>query len=93
MREPAEDLTHAFAKLANGKQRQDVVWAAMVMVINALRQEHRTLSGAALELKDLVERALAALRENHYDSNGERRVTNIIVPSLEELIAEQMRVN
>ena len=91
MREPTEELTRRFGQAAHGFQRHEVMWAGGVMLINALRQAHRTLPEAERELDDLVERLKAALRENHYDSNGERRVTNIIVPPLEELIAHELR--
>lgn len=91
MREPAEELIHRLAKTASGWQRDEVMWAAAVLLINALRQSHKSLPEAERELSDFVERMRAALRENHYDSNGERRVTNILVPPLEELIASGLR--
>jgi hypothetical protein len=91
MREPAEELTQRFAKIANGYQRYEVMWAGGVMILNALRQSHKLLPEAERELDDLINRLRTALRENHYNSNGERRMTNIVVPSLDELIATELR--
>jgi hypothetical protein len=85
------ELTRRFAQTAHGSSREAVINAGGNMVINALRQNHKQLADAEGELDYLVERMRAALRENHYDSNGERRVTNIIVPPLEELIAAELR--
>lgn len=82
------ELARKFAKQANGHQRHAVVDAGAIMIINALRQSHSTLAGAEAELDDVVERMRAALRERHYDSNGQRRVTKIIVPPLRDLISE-----
>jgi hypothetical protein len=80
------DLTRTFAKLAHNHSRDAVINAAGNMVINAIRQSHRDLPSAERELADLVQRMRAALRENHYDSNGQRRVTNIVIPPLEHLL-------
>lgn len=93
MLDERSELTRKLAQACNGYQREAVVNAGGNMVLNAVRQNHKRLRDAELELEYLFERMKAALRENHYDSNGERRVTNIIVPPLEELIAEQMRAN
>lgn len=84
-------LTRAFAQEATGYRRDAVINAGGNMVLNAIRQNHRLLADAEKELDYLAERMRAALRENHYDSNGERRSTNIIVPPLEELIASELR--
>lgn len=80
------ELTRTFAKAAHGHTRDAVINAGGNMVINSIRQSHSTLAEAEREFDDLVERMRAALRENHYDSNGDRRVTNIIIPSLRELL-------
>lgn len=82
----SEDLTRKFAKAADGHARDAVINAGGNMIINALRQSHGTLSGAELELDDLVERMRAALRERHYDPSGRRRVTNIVIPPLGALL-------
>lgn len=91
MLDERSELTRGFAQLANGYGREAVVNAGGNMVLNAIRQNHRYLADAEREMDYLFERMRAALRENHYDSNGERRVTNIIVPPLEELIAAELR--
>lgn len=93
MLDPRSELTRKLAQACHGYQREAVINAGGNMVLNAIRQNHRMLLDAEAELDYLVERMKAALRENHYDSNGERRVTNIIVPPLEELVAEQMRAH
>lgn len=80
------ELTRKFAKTADGHSREAVINAGGNMVINALRQSHTTLAGAEAELDDLVDRMRAALRENHYNSNGERRVTNIVAPHPADLV-------
>jgi len=86
MLDERSELTRAFAKLAHNHQRDAVINAGGNMVINAIRQSHGDLVSAEREFDDLVERMRAALRENHYDSNGLRRVTNIIIPPLGELL-------
>ena len=91
MLDEREELTRRFAKDANGHSHHAVANAGGNMVLNAIRQSNRYLKDAERELDDLVERMRVALRANHYDSNGERRVTNIIVPPLEELIAAELR--
>lgn len=80
-----------FAKAAHGHTREEVINAGGNMVINSLRQSHPTLIEAERELDDLVDRMKAALRENHYDSNGNRRVTNIVINGLDDLIGSLMR--
>jgi hypothetical protein len=87
MLDERSELTRRFAQQAHGYQREAVINAGGNMVLNAVRQNHRRLADAEHELEYLVERMKAALRENHYDSNGERRITNILVPPLEELVA------
>lgn len=88
MMDEREILTRSFARTANGFGRAAVVNAGGNMIINAIRQSHAKLPDALLELDDLVERMKAALKENHYDENQERRVTNIVVPSPAELFPE-----
>jgi chaperonin GroEL (HSP60 family) len=86
MLDERSELTRTFAKAASGHTREAVINAGGNMVINALRQSHARLEEAERELDDLVERMRAALRENHYTAGGDRRVTNIIVPPLRELL-------
>lgn len=80
------ELTRAFARLANGHKRDAVINASGNMVLNAIRQNHATFEEAEKELDYLVERMRAALKENHYTDTGSRRVTNIVVPYLGNLV-------
>jgi hypothetical protein len=91
MPDQRSELTRRFAQTADGYEREAVINAGGNMVLNAIRQNHGKLADAERELDYFVERMLAALRENHYDSNGERRLTRIVVPPLEELIAHELR--
>ena len=90
MTDERSELTRKFPATANNYPRDAVINAGGNMVINALRQSHPSLSGAILELDDLVERMKAALRERHYEENGERRVHNIVLPP-PQVLFQQMR--
>ena len=80
------ELTRAFAKLANGHKRDAVINASGNLVINAIRQNHTTFEEAEKEFDYLVERMRAALKENHYNESGNRRVTVLTVPFIGNLL-------
>jgi len=91
MLDDRDELTRAFARTANGHQREHVINAGGVMILNALRQSHNQVEDAERELDDIVERMRAVLRERHYTESGGRRVTVITAPSLGQLLAAEMR--
>lgn len=65
-------LFDAFAKTANGFQREQVVGAAINLVVNALRQTHST-QRKALDDFDMLTARVRALLAEHYDVLGRRR--------------------
>ena len=65
-------LFSALAKVANGFTSDQVVGAALNLVVNAIRQANATDKGAL----DAADRAHAAMRKilvSHYDNTGKRR--------------------
>lgn len=86
MLDERDELTRKFAETANGHQRDHVVNAGGVMILNALRQSHMRVEDAVRELDDIVERMRAVLRERHYDDSGYRRVNRIVVDPPKELV-------
>lgn len=76
---PARTLFHAFAQSADGYQRDDVVVAAANLLLNAMRQSHKT-RGAAFEELDAVLANIKRELGQHYDDAGNRKVQNVILP-------------
>lgn len=87
------ELAHKFARAAHGHQRDVVMWAGGVMILNGIKQSHAKLVDAERELEDVIARMRAALRENHYDSNGELRVTKIVAPHPSIVMRDLLRAD
>lgn len=66
------ELFTAFAKQANGFTREQVLGAAINLIVNALRQEHQTRLKALEDFDQLIAKA-RALVADHYDVLGRRR--------------------
>ena len=66
------ELFTQMAKAANGFSREQVVGAAINLVVNALRQTHAAQKGALDDFDMLTAKARALLAE-HYDGMGKRR--------------------
>lgn len=91
MLDDRDDLTRKFAQIASGHKIGHVANAGGVMILNALRQSHSRFEDAEREFDELVEQMREVLRTRHYTENGDRRVTSIVVPSLQELFASELR--
>jgi hypothetical protein len=66
------ELFILFAKTANGFAREQVVGAAINLIVNALRQTHAGQK-AALDEFDMLTAKTRALLAEHYDNMGKRR--------------------
>ena len=81
MREERE-LIAAFGRLAHDYDRENVIGAAGNILLNALRQEHKTLGAAQEHLRDLYDRMQEALTKKHYHEDGTRNDRRITLPPL-----------
>ncbi len=66
------ELFNRYSHLANGFSANDVINAAMNIVINALRQSCATKGKAELSFDELFGQAKTLLM-NHYDSTGRKK--------------------
>lgn len=80
-------LFDAFARAADGYQRDQVVGASTNLLMNALRQNHKTRAAAEEELDALVATMKAELARLHYDENGRRIERRIMLPPLGQLMS------
>lgn len=66
------ELFNMFCKVANGFSTEEVMGAAMNLLVNGLRQAHPT-QAAALSRLDELGAGARALLASHYDMLGRRR--------------------
>jgi hypothetical protein len=70
--EPARELLYRFGKIADGFNADDVVNAALNVVINQLRQIYPDKKDAGEAVDRLIAKTRQAL-DDHYFANGARR--------------------
>jgi hypothetical protein len=70
--EPARELLYRFGRIADGHNADDVINAALNIVINQLRQIYPAKKDAGEAVDRLVAKTRQAL-DNHYFPNGMRR--------------------
>jgi hypothetical protein len=68
-----ESLFRSMSALGAGFDSEQVVGAAMNVVLNALRQKHATSKAAEREFDELIARSKGVLLDQHYDGLGKRR--------------------
>lgn len=87
-------LKDAFAQAANGHGIDEVIEAAAVMIVNALRQKNLRLAAAQDDVDQLAVDMKTNLRLHHFDPSGLRRNTIVLAPEqFPELYdAEQKRI-
>lgn len=66
------ELFNAFCKVATGFSTEEVMGAALNLLVNALRQAHPT-QAKALSRLDEISAAAKTLLASHYDALGRRR--------------------
>lgn len=66
------ELFNRFCREANGFSAEDVIGAALNVLVNGIRQSQATRVKADAALTEKLERARALL-DNHYDANGRKR--------------------
>ena len=71
--EAGKELFRQFSKAADGFPPDAAVDAAMNLLINALRQQHRTRARAEKAFDEVSARTKGVLLDRHYDGLGHRR--------------------
>lgn len=67
-----KELFSALAKVANGFTAEQVVGAALNLVVNAIRQSQPSERGA-MDAADAAHAAMRRILASHYDNAGKRR--------------------
>lgn len=70
--DPGRELCTRFAKEANGFSREDVLSAALNIIVNVIRQEQNTGQKAEARFDELFGKTKTLL-VSHYDSLGRKR--------------------
>jgi hypothetical protein len=76
------ELFNQYKRSANGFSNEDVVGAAMNVLVNALRQAHATKTAAETSFDEHMGRVKSLLL-SHYDSTGKRRPTFVFNQNIE----------
>lgn len=69
----ALDLFREFSKAANGRPNEQILDAAVNMILNVIRQSNASGAKAAAQFDEIAGRAKHLLMEKHYDNAGNRR--------------------
>lgn len=71
--ETQSDLFDQFVKASAGFQNDDVVGAAINLLINAMRQTHPTRDSAEKAFDEIIGKSKGLLLDGHYDSITKKR--------------------